>query len=80
MKKENEQTISRIWTPHEHHVFTAIVSYLRMKKITVKPAEITTLYTKIKEITIEDSIPIVLTNKTEAQHHSKLLHFLKRKE
>lgn len=77
MKKENEQTISGIWTPHEHHVFSAIVSYLRMKKITVKPAEIATLYTKIKEITIEDSIPIVLTNKTEAQHHSKLQHFLK---
>ena len=74
---ENKQTVSGIWTPHEHYIFSAIISYLRIKEKPVQAKEIAALYTTIREITIQDSIPIVLTNKTEGQIHSKLLHFLK---
>ena len=75
--EDGERANSGIWTPHEHYnIFSAII-YLRIKEKTVQAKEIATLYTTIREITIQDSIQIVLTNKTEGQIHSKLLHFLK---
>ena len=29
MKMQNEETISEMWTPHEHYVFMSIVEYFR---------------------------------------------------
>ena len=72
MKSENEQTISEPWTKHEHYVFVA--SYKTLKRIgkQINTTNLLELYNLVKQIADQDSIDVILANKTAPQITSKL--------
>jgi len=59
MKEENEQTISGLWTEHEHYVFVALIRALKSTAKEVNSKCILELYSLIQQVTERDSINLV---------------------
>jgi len=77
MKVENEQTISGLWTDHEHYVFVAAVTTLKAKQIEPNSESILQSYTMIQQIVERDGIDLILSNKTKNRISGKLLQLYK---
>ena len=80
MKKENEQTLSGMWTPQEHYIFVSIVMTLRKSGNSLEVSDISSLYAAVKQIIECDAINIVLSPKSDTQIRSKLNQLLKEEE
>ena len=82
MKKENEQTLSGMWTPQEHYIFLSIVMSLRKSKssASVEISDVSSLYDAVKEVVECDAIDIALSPKNDAQLRGKLNQLLKEEE
>ena len=77
MKVQNEQTMSGIWTPHEHYVFLSIVEYFRNQQSALKVEEIADMYESIRTT---DFMSDILSIKATSQVKAKLDHFLKEEQ
>ena len=78
MKEQNEQTISGLWTEHEHYVFVALTNKaFKMKGREMNSKSILELYMLIQQVIERDCISLVLSNKTEAQINGKLAQLIK---
>lgn len=80
MKKENEQTLSGMWTSEEHYIFISIIMILRKSKKSLEIKDISGLYTAVKEMVECDGINIALSSKSDTQIRSKLNQLLKEEE
>ena len=80
MKKENEQTVSGMWTSQEHYVFISIIMILRKSRKSLEIKDISGLYATVKEIVECDGINIALSPKSDAQIRSKLNQLFKEEE
>ena len=80
MKKENEQTLSGMWTSQEHYIFTSIIMILRKSKKSLEIKDIADLYAAVKETVECDGINIMLSPKSEVQIKSKLNQLFKDEE
>ena len=77
MKNQNEQTISGLWTKHEHYIFVASVDALRKTNKELNAQDILELYKSIQQIIERDGINVVLSNKTHSQVNCKLSQYKK---
>ena len=61
MKEQNEQTISGLWTEHEHYVFVALTNKaFKMKGREMNSKSILELYMLIQQVIERDCISLVL--------------------
>ena len=80
MKKENEQTISGLWTEQEHYVFLAIVILFRKIGKDLDTKEMLRFYNLVREVSEKDGIKVILSPKTQTQMRSKLSHLQKEED
>ena len=72
MKSHNEQTISGLWTEHEHYLFVAAFNALKQDSKDVNATNLLQLYNQVQQVIERDGIDIILANKTLPQVASKL--------
>ena len=72
MKKENEQTISGLWTEQEHYVFLATVLFFRRNGKDLSTKDILDFYNLVREVSEKDRINVILSPKSQTQISAKL--------
>ena len=80
MKKENEQTISGLWSEQEHYVFLATVLLFRRNGKDLSTKDMLDFYNLVREVSEKDRINVILSPKTQTQISAKLKQLQKEED